>query len=94
MEFEVTVALRLSDDANGDGALGINVRLVGHFHIEADDTDQFDKLSRYNTVAMMMPYVRSQLTLLTSQPGLTPLILPVFDVKSLVDDSHEVVVTD
>ena len=84
-ERSVRVTLELFGNEDKDGPIYIAVRLVGVFYISAASSDQFAHLLNYNTVAMMMPYIRSQITLLTSQPGLTPLILPVVDVNKLVN---------
>lgn len=68
----------------------IDVSLVGVFDIKADTAEQFQTLLHYNTVAMMMPYIRSQITLLTAQPGLAPLVMPPIDVNKLVDKAPTV----
>ena len=35
----------------------------------------------------MMPFIRSQVSLLTTQPGLTPILLQPIDVNALVDNA-------
>lgn len=34
-----------------------------------------------NTVAIMFPFIRSQVTLLTSQPGMTPIVLSAINTQ-------------
>ena len=34
-----------------------------------------------NTVAIKFPFIRSQVTLLTSQPGMTPIVLPAINTQ-------------
>lgn len=84
-DYSVQLTLELFEDNGEESAVQILARLIGIFHIEADTEAQFNHLLRYNTLAMMMPYVRSQITLLTSQPGISPLILPPIDIKKLID---------
>ena len=45
-------------------------------------------LIQKNAVAIMMPYVRSQLTLLTSQPGVDPIVMPPLNINAMLDDAH------
>ena len=35
-----------------------------------------ENIVKTNTVAIMFPFIRSQVTLLTTQPGMTPIVLP------------------
>ncbi len=36
-----------------------------------------------NTIAIMFPFIRSQVTLLTSQPNMCPVILPTINTSNL-----------
>lgn len=38
-----------------------------------------------HSITMLLPYIRSQLTILTSQPGVDPVILPPFNVYDLLN---------
>ena len=49
------------------------------------DEDTKKNLIQKNSVAIMMPYVRSQLTLLTSQPGVDPIVMPPLNVYAMLD---------
>ena len=42
-----------------------------HFVYEKEES-----IIKTNTVAIMFPFIRSQVTLLTTQPGMTPIVLP------------------
>ena len=45
-------------------------------------TDELkDALVRKNTIAIMIPYMRSQLSLLTTQPGVDCVMLPIINVN-------------
>lgn len=41
-----------------------------------------------NTLAIMFPYVRSQITLLTSQPGMEPIMLPPINIVSYLENQE------
>lgn len=59
------------------------VKLTGIFSLDSShDLTEEEKefIISKNTVAILMPYLRSQVTLLTSQPGLQPIMLPIFNV--------------
>jgi preprotein translocase subunit SecB len=41
-----------------------------------------------NGVAILMPYVRSQLSLLTAQPETESLVLPVFNIQNMMKNNN------
>lgn len=51
------------------------------FLYEADDYSREETIINANTVAIMFPFVRSQVTLLTSQPGMAPIVLPTINTQ-------------
>lgn len=53
------------------------------FVFEGDDYSMEENVVHNNTVAIMYPYVRSQVTLMTSQPGMTPIVLPPINTSNL-----------
>jgi len=63
----------------------INMRLVANatFIFEADDYSCEESVIDTNTVAIMFPFVRSQITLMTSQPGMAPIVLPPINTRNL-----------
>ena len=64
------------------------ISLTGYFSIETDDTID-DKLKNAlvtkNTVAILMPYLRSELSLLTAQPGMECVVLPAFNINKVLE---------
>ena len=63
----------------------MNIELVAeaHFSYESDDYSREASIINTNTVAIMFPFIRSQVTLLTSQPGMIPIILPAINTQKL-----------
>ena len=51
------------------------------FLYESDDYSREEAIINANTVAIMFPFIRSQVTLLTSQPGMTPIVLPAINTQ-------------
>ena len=60
--------------------------VIGKFKINDDNMseEQKDDLIKNNAVAIMYPFVRSQIVLLTSQPGMSPIILPPINVADMM----------
>ena len=40
-----------------------------------------------NAVAILFPYVRAELSLITAQPGMEPIVLPVVNIAAMVDQA-------
>lgn len=81
--YKVTLAL------NGEKAdeYSIQIALTGYFQVDGSD-DLDDKmvqdLINKNSVAILMPYLRSQLTLLTAQPEVDSVVLPPFNINKML----------
>ena len=63
----------------------MNIELVAEaqFLYESEDYSREESIININTVAIMFPFIRSQVTLLTSQPGMVPIILPPINTQKL-----------
>ena len=46
---------------------------------------EFDTMATKNTVAILFPYIRSQISLMTTQPGMHPIIIPPMNIVSLIN---------
>lgn len=63
----------------------MEVQISGIFTM-TEDSVLGKKILLNNTIAILFPYLRSQLTLLSSQPGFEPVILPVMNINALLND--------
>lgn len=63
--------------------LRINVNAETVFTYDSDDYNNEETVINTNTVAIMFPFIRSQVTLMTSQPGMTPIVLPPINTQKL-----------
>ena len=65
----------------------LNIILTGYFDVEnkegVDNKGEQDLINK-NAVAILMPYLRSEVTLLTSQPGIDSIVLPPFNVNRML----------
>ncbi len=61
----------------------LNVVVSAKFSVSGEGTkpDMFVK----NAIAIMFPYIRSEITLLTSQPNLKPIMIPPVNINSLIE---------
>lgn len=65
------------------------ISLTGFFSIEPDNelTEELkDTLITQNAIAILMPYLRSEVSLLTAQPGVECVVLPAFNINKILQD--------
>ena len=101
LKFELQIQIGVGDDSTHRVTLvlkgekqeeySIAISLSGFFKIEkqeaADGTDyeMVQQLISKNAVAIMMPYLRSELTLLTAQPDTDSVVLPPFNINAMLE---------
>ena len=83
-DTDVVLSVLINDENN---ALKLSVELVGTFafsNSENVNKNLYDNLINKNAIAILFPYLRSQVTLITSQPNMTPIILPPININALL----------
>ena len=65
----------------------MSISLEGKFNIACEDALMKERLKKNNTISILFPYIRSEVTLLTSQPEMTPVIIPPININKLIDES-------
>ena len=66
----------------------IVISLSGFFEVESQeksDNKMVQDLINKNAVAILMPYLRSELTLLTAQPDTDSVVLPPFNINKMFE---------
>ena len=66
-----------------------DISLSGFFTIQHEEgiSEETKKmLITKNTIAILMPYLRSEVSLLTAQPGVDCVILPPFNINKILDE--------
>ena len=64
------------------------VQVSGFFRLDGDIPFEKDVLLRKNAVAILMPYLRSEVSLLTAQPEMDCVVLPPFNIDALMDEAE------
>lgn len=64
------------------------VRVSGYFQI-SETVEDSTILIQQNAIAIVFPYIRSQISLLTAQPEVDPVILPPMNIAQMVKESIE-----
>jgi preprotein translocase subunit SecB len=63
--------------------LKLEIIANARFIFESDDYSEEETIVNKNTVAIMFPFIRSQVTLMTSQPGMMPIVLQPINTAKL-----------
>ncbi len=65
--------------------LFVKVVASAKFTMDSDDPELKKTIMNNNAVAIMFPFIRSQVTLMTTQPGMTPIVLPPINTTKFVN---------
>lgn len=60
------------------------VQISGECTVNEDDPNK-ESLVKENAFAILFPYVRSELTLLTAQPETDPVVFPVMNIQAMME---------
>lgn len=77
--YRVIVALKAERKAE----YSAEVQISGYCTIE-ETTPNKDKILNENAISILFAHIRSELTLLTSQPGVAPIVLPVVNIAEML----------
>lgn len=80
--FEVTITSK-------DESVYLYLQAVGMFKLKnAEELDEVRRkyILERNTIAIMFPYIRSQVSLMTTQPGLQPILLQPLNINKLIEE--------
>lgn len=69
------------------GILSLKIALTGYFFCSCEDTALKESLINYNSIAILFPYIRSQISLITAQPDLTPIVLPPVNIVAMFENA-------
>lgn len=68
------------------------ISLTGFFTIEDSQNvkeEIKDDLVNKNAIAILMPYLRSEVSLLTAQPGMECVVLPAFNINKMLEKQND-----
>ena len=77
------------DNENADMPFSMEVNIEGLFHLE--DWEHPDRLPliRSNSVAILFPYLRSIVTMITANANISPYVLPVMNIAAMFEQNAE-----
>lgn len=76
-EYKITLELNVADP---EEKLSVFVKGMAIFETK----QQNQMLIERNTLAIMFPYFRSYVSTLTTQPGMTPIVLPAMNIMTML----------
>ena len=80
--FEVLLETTVSDE---EEKVFVNVKGRAVFSTRQENMDILEK----NTIAIMFPYIRSYISSITTQPGMSPIVLPAMNIVAMVNDQKK-----
>ena len=90
IKLKVQVSTKITDN---EEKLELNLDTVAFFKLnnqgEKISEQTAEQILKKNTVAIMFPFIRSQVSILTTQPGMIPIVMPPININALVDDMQE-----
>lgn len=78
-QYEVFLSTTVSDV---NETIYVNVKGRSIFSTKQENKDLLEK----NTIAIMFPYIRSYISSITTQPGMTPIVLPAMNIVAMIND--------
>lgn len=76
--------IKIGFEICGEELFILNGELVGQFTVTEKQDIGLNQL-KTNAIAIMFPFLRSQITLLTSQPSLVPIVLPPININKVLE---------
>lgn len=80
--FEVVLITTVSDE---DERVFVSVKGRAIFNTNQDNMDILEK----NTIAIMFPYIRSYISIITTQPGMNPIVLPAMNIVAMINEQNK-----
>lgn len=78
-EYEILLNTTVSDENEN---IYVNVKGKAVFRTQQKNMDMLEK----NTIAIMFPYIRSYISIITTQPGMPPIVLPAMNIIAMIND--------
>lgn len=78
-EYEIVLNTTVSDECEN---VYVNVKGTAIFRTQQENMDMLEK----STIAIMFPYIRSYISIITTQPGMSPIVLPAMNIIAMIND--------
>lgn len=86
-EIEVALTCQIKSESK----FMLEVVLVGVFENTEQDEKMREEINKLNTLTIMFPYLRSEISLLTTQPDFPSINLPVVNINALIEGGGEII---
>lgn len=95
-ELEISFSVSIGTSISDQDMKKVSVKITGEkrdeysFEIQASGYFSYEgsaeeSIIQQNAVAIVMPYIRSEVSLLTAQPGIEPVVLPPFNIAEMMN---------
>lgn len=86
--FTVTLGCVIQEKSND--SIHIDISINGQFSFsEKVEKEEQEELITKNAMAILFPYLRAEISILTAQPGIPPVVLPAFNINQLFEKSKD-----
>lgn len=87
-EFNATLNIKIENEDDPNALpFQLEISITGFFEIEEEeDPDCKDSLVQKNSIVILLPYLRSLVTMVTAGANIPPLVLPVLNLNSLFEE--------
>ena len=75
--YRVELEIFIGDDSNN---LDLHAKCIGYFQVVKESSMLIER----NAIAIIFPYLRSYISTVTAQPGMTPIVLPPMNVITML----------
>lgn len=75
--------------SNDSDVVSLKIKIYGIFACQYEDPKVKDQLLAKNAVAILFPYLRSQISLVTTQPNNVPIMIPAVNINALFDEAQD-----
>ncbi len=97
-ELEISFSVSIGTNIADQDIKKVSVKVLGEkreeysFEIQVSGFFSFegnaeDSIIQQNAVAIVMPYIRSEVSLLTAQPGVEPVVIPPLNIAEMMSDN-------
>ena len=86
-----SIEMRLWEEAEEKNKpFSLRIKITGYFSSEAEvESEDFAHLCKYNGSAILFPFLRSAIADLTKTANVPPLVLPLINIKNLVEEKEK-----
>ena len=86
-EYKCSLTLNMSDE---EETVDLEIVISGIFEFESElNADQKEIIITKNTMSILFPYLRAQVTLMTAQPDIEPVVIPAININALLQNLDE-----